>query len=290
MPEKEPSNRRIILFITIVSLICSVVLSLLNTLLEPKQMEAKELYRSKQMLIAARLLSYEDYFLLNGAPAEWTKGGLVPANSESLPEAKPSQILDLFQARVHARLTDDKGNLYTFDELKIDQTTYIQENQKLGYARLPYKLLYIIDAPDKQKIYGYVIPINGYGLWDAIYGFLALDADADTVLGTTWYDQKETPGLGAEIGSAAWQEQFYNKVIFQQNDQGQTNFERAPLGFKILKGSTVADMGDVPIAKSAIDGTTGATATMRGVSEGYRATLSAYRPFLIKANQRYESP
>ena len=64
--------------------------------------------------------------------------------------------------------------------------------------------------------YGYVIPINGYGLWDAIYGYLGLETDANTVLGMTWYDQKETPGLGGNIALPQWQEQFKNKVIFQK--------------------------------------------------------------------------
>ena len=44
------------------------------------------------------------------------------------------------------------------------------------------------------------MPIEGVGMWGTLYGFLALDRDGNTMRGLTFYDQKETPGLGGEIG------------------------------------------------------------------------------------------
>jgi len=266
MHEKSYTNSQIVRFVVIICLSCALILSLLAQGLEKPQKRAQEVYQAKQMLIAARLL---------------TPRGNFPDGSR----ASESEILDLFTARVTPHLTNDKGDLFTFEEAGINETEYRQAHSKTGFARLPYKLIYIISG-DGEIPYAYVIPINGYGLWDAIYGYLALSSNADTVLGTTWYDQKETPGLGAEIGSAEWQEQFYNKVIFQKNEDGETNFQKAPMGFNIVKTTVAAEIGDRPIAESSIDGVTGASATMKGVAEAYQNSLTPYRPFLIKAHEK----
>ena len=49
-----------------------------------------------------------------------------------------------------------------------------------------------------------VVPVEGPGMWGAIYGFLALAPDGNTVRGLTYYGHKETPGLGAEISNPGW--------------------------------------------------------------------------------------
>ncbi|MEX0961772.1 MAG: NADH:ubiquinone reductase (Na(+)-transporting) subunit C [Simkaniaceae bacterium] len=271
MPEKSISNLRTVLFVMIISLTCAITLSLLSILLEKPKSEAKKLFQSKQLLIAAKLLTYQNQPIIGGNAQE--------------KKASDAEILALFNERINAYLTDKEGQLYTFKEKKIDQREYIQNYEKSGYSQLPLKLIYLIKGVDGKPA-GFVIPINGYGLWDALYGYLALSSDADHVIGTTWYDQKETPGLGAEIGSEKWQSQFYNKVIFQKNDEGQTDFRRAPLGFTIVKTSVKEVYGDSSKAESAIDGVTGATATMNGVTDAYRNSLTPYRPFLIKAHNK----
>jgi Na+-transporting NADH:ubiquinone oxidoreductase subunit C len=113
-----------------------------------------------------------------------------------------------------------------------------------------------------------VIPVNGFGLWDAIYGYLALDPNGDTVIGITWYDQKETPGLGANISETSWQSLFPGKVIFQESPDGSTDFKTAQLGITVVRGKVSEVYGDSPKAKSAVDGMAGATLTGNGVNEG----------------------
>ena len=44
-----------------------------------------------------------------------------------------------------------------------------------------------------------MLPIEGMGMWGTVYGFLAMHRDANTVRGLTFYEQKETPGLGDRI-------------------------------------------------------------------------------------------
>ncbi|MCX8113727.1 MAG: FMN-binding protein, partial [Burkholderiaceae bacterium] len=73
-----------------------------------------------------------------------------------------------------------------------------------GISRLPnYGIVYFVMKDG--RVDEIVIAVEGLGMWGTIYGFVALDRDANTVRGLTYYDQKETPGLGGEIGNPKWQ-------------------------------------------------------------------------------------
>lgn len=286
MLEKKSSftSTKTFLFVIILCFVCALILSILAECLKVPQRNARELYRSKQLLLASRLLSYDGTFLLEGSPAQLEKGKLIPSSARE--KAPDSAILELVETRILVRLTDAQGNLYTFEEAGLDEEAYLRDNAKLGYAHLPYKLVYIVrtNTPSSTP-YGYVLPVNGYGLWDAIYGYLGLESNGDTVLGMTWYEQKETPGLGGEIALPEWQEQFRGKKIFQESPKGATNFERASLGIKVVKSTVQETLGDVPQASSAVDGIAGASITIMGVTEALRNSLAPYRQFLIRAHQ-----
>ena len=279
------SNFRTISFVIIICTVCALTLSILAEFLKKPQQNAKELYRSKQLLLAANILDYSGHFVLDGKIATYN-GYLTPYIGSSPPLAKTSEILEVFEQRIEARLVDDAGNLITFKEAGIRLEDYLRDHSKLGFSHLPLKLIYVVksNTPSKSP-YGYVILVNGYGLWDAIYGYLGVSHNGDTVLGMTWYDQKETPGLGGEISLPDWQKQFFGKVIFQKALSGQTNFERAPLGIKVVKTNVKETYGNSPLANSAVDGIAGASITVSSVNEALRASLNPYRPFLIKAHQ-----
>ena len=57
----------------------------------------------------------------------------------------------------------------------------------------------------------YVVPVYGVGLWGAIWGYVALNEDKDTVYGTYFSHASETPGLGAEIATDWFQQEFVGK-------------------------------------------------------------------------------
>lgn len=260
----EPSNNKTLAFVISLCFVCALVLSFLATALKKPQEEAKELYMSKQLLIAAHILNFDEEFISTGK------------------KASRREILDLFEKRITPMLVNSKGELYTFETAGIDYKTYVRENAKYGYSKLPNKLIYVIHTGEKRD--GYVIPINGYGLWDAIYGYLGIAANADTVIGMSWYDQKETPGLGGNISLPDWQEQFYHKEIFRPSPDGETNFERAPLGIQVVKTTVKETYGERPAGRSAVDGIAGSTFTVTGVNEAFRNVLAEYRPFLLKAH------
>jgi Na+-transporting NADH:ubiquinone oxidoreductase subunit C len=278
------------------SFVCAFILSILASVLAKPQELAKELDRSKQMMIAAHILDHAGFFHVEekegkSVIAKVTPEGILIAD----PQAKPAtnaQIFEMYKKRFQPLLVDDKGDVHTFPEMKVNEEEYMTQYKKQGYYKVPLRLIYAI-LPDMQSStetdkaaenmpIGYVIPINGFGLWDAVYGYLAIKPDGNSVIGTSWYDQKETPGLGANISEAPWQDLFPGKKIFQESPGGTTDFKTAPLGITVVKGKVIDVLGDTPKAKSAVDGMAGATLTGNGVTDAYRDVLAAYRPFLMK--------
>jgi Na+-transporting NADH:ubiquinone oxidoreductase subunit C len=291
-----PKNYKTIIFVVAICSFCALILAILASALKEKQEEAKVLDRSKELLISARILSYNNNFLINKngeyLPAIYDSTLETLVESSEIIKASNREILTVYENRIKQFLIDPQYHLVTFKEANIDYQKYLEENQKSGYANLSYKLIYVIypDIPPNQitasaKPIGYVIPINGMGLWDAIYGYLAIQANGDTVIGTTWYEQVETAGLGANISLPSWQEQFHNKVIFQKSSDGTTNFERAQIGIDVVKGKVSEVYGSSPKADSAVDGITGATITGMGVTDAYRDVLQKYRPFLLSLTE-----
>jgi len=299
-PKKTPNNTQTIIFMVILSFACALILSLLaSALAEPKEL-AKDLDRSKQMMIAAKILSHHGTFLMQDKegeylPAKYETGGILVPGSEK-DHATNAQLLEVYKKRLIPMLVNDKGDLFTFEQAKINEDEYIAAYRKAGYYQQPYKLIYKLlpnptsgaKSEKEQPAEGWVVPVNGFGLWDAIYGYLAVAPGGDKVIGITWYDQKETPGLGANIAEEPWQNLFPGKLIFQEPSSGTTDFKTAPLGIVVVKGKVSEVLGDSPKSKSAVDGMAGATLTGNGVTDAYRNVLAPYRPFFIRIHNELQ--
>jgi Na+-transporting NADH:ubiquinone oxidoreductase subunit C len=95
------------------------------------------------------------------------------------------------------------------------------------------------------------VAFEGLGLWGPIKGFLALGPDMRTIRGITFYEQEETPGLGGEIASGWFREQFKGKKIVDES--GNTGI--------VIKG------GREKPAVNEVDAITGATMTCDKVQE-----------------------
>ena len=98
-----------------------------------------------------------------------------------------------------------------------------------------------------------ILPIRGYGLWGTLFGYIAVDGDFNTVSGITYYEHKETPGLGAEVDNEDWQKSWIGKKIYQNDEVALT----------VIKGKV---SNDDPSKLYKVDGLSGATITGRGVS------------------------
>jgi len=138
-------------------------------------------------------------------------------------------------------------------------------------------LVYLVRQDEEvSKI---ILPVSGYGLWSTLYGFLALEADGNTVADITFYAHRETPGLGDFISKPAWRELWRNKRVFD---------ERGDLRIEVVKGRVPADD---PLADYHVDGVSGATLTGNGVTKLLQHWLGddGYGPYLRNL-QRGESP
>jgi len=284
------SNQQTIIFMVVLSFVCALILSLLASALKVPQEEAKEFDRSKEMLVAAQIYSSKGYFQLQEnnkyVVARYAGAGVLEPGKPAHEPTK-SEIMDVVRARIKPFLVDDQGIRHTFEEEKVNLDEYIADFKKKGYANLPLKLVYeILPNPDKkhaaEKPIGYIIPVSGFGLWDYIYGYIAIKPNGDDVIGISWYEQKETPGLGANISEAPWQSLFPGKKIFQPDSAGSTDFKTSPIGITVVRGKVKDVLGSSPKAESAVDGMAGATLTGNGVTRAYKDTLTPYRPFFIR--------
>jgi Na+-transporting NADH:ubiquinone oxidoreductase subunit C len=103
-----------------------------------------------------------------------------------------------------------------------------------------------------------ILPIHGYGLWSTMYGFLALAPDGNTITGVSFYDHAETPGLGGEIENPRWQQLWEGTRLLDEDGN---------IAFQVVKRTVDPDH---PRARTSVDGITGATLTMNGVSNMVR--------------------
>ena len=158
------------------------------------------------------------------------------------------------------------------DEI-IDEQGNVLEKGEQGGENYGFKLnsadfkngklaLFVCKVDGQTK---YVIPVYGMGLWGAINGYIAINADKSTVFGTYFDHESETAGLGAEIkDNRAWQNQFQGKKLFAQD----------PHKIALAVSKKVED------PSTQVDGITGATLTSNGVTEMLQTCLGAYMNFL----------
>lgn len=148
--------------------------------------------------------------------------------------------------------------------------------------RPSYAVVYIIR--EAGELSGIVLPVYGYGLWSTMYGYIALGADANTVIGLRFYEHGETPGLGGEIDDPDWQAQWRGKKIYGESGE--------PL-IEVVKGQAASGAAGKTRAAYQIDGIAGATLTGRGVTNLLRYWLGdqGFGPYLknIRESQKEAS-
>ena len=134
------------------------------------------------------------------------------------------------------------------------------ENAAVSEAQLP---LYVCEVEGETK---YVLPLYGAGLWGPIWGYVALNADKETIYGVYFSHAGETPGLGAEITN---------------RDKFQVPF----IGKKALNADgdviiSVVKNGKVQNAECEVDGISGGTITSNGVNAMLKDGIGLYKAFL----------
>ena len=112
-----------------------------------------------------------------------------------------------------------------------------------------------------------VVPVYGAGLWDAIWGYVALQPDMNTIKGVVLDHKGETPGLGAEIATPKHQAKYVGKTIYDGAEL---------VGITLKKGG--AKESDAAFAHE-VDAITGGTKTSEGVTAMLKTCLNNYKPY-----------
>jgi Na+-transporting NADH:ubiquinone oxidoreductase subunit C len=230
------SNKYTFIFAAIVCVVAGVLLSAVSEGLRKKQELNADLDVKKNILKAVVL----------EAP--------IPA------KAKGPEVLKIYEEKIEEHVIDPQGNI-----IEGRKPADVKVGDKTA---LP---LYIYKEGDSIKSYAF--PIIGQGLWSTLYGYMALEADAITVRGITFYKHGETPGLGGEIEKAWFQDNFKGKTIYSIKENKLT-----PIA--VVKGKVEEIYkGNGEAASHHVDGITAATITSSGVTEMLERTIKAYEPF-----------
>ncbi len=150
-----------------------------------------------------------------------------------------------------------------------DKEAYLIDLKKQLAAKKkgqPYKLPLFIGEKDNKKFY--IIPMYGKGLWDAIWGFVALD-DTMTVQGVYFDHKAETPGLGANIKMRYFMDDFSGETILNGTQYA---------GISVAKGNN--DPLNKEKDDNEVDALAGATITGNGVSAMIKESVNLYKPYL----------
>ena len=254
MPKLD-STRYTFAFAAVVCVACALAIAVSAVGLREKQETNALLYRQKNVLIAA---------------------GIVKPGAD----VSERELLKLFADNIDVRLVDlASGQLVPVAQQ--DPRTYDQRHARndpaqsvpappnnAGISRLPkYGTVYFVTKDKRVRLI--VLPIEGVGMWGTLYGFIALEPDGNTVRGLTYYDQKETPGLGGEIGNPKWQAVWNGRKVYDGKWEPQ---------IAVIKGKAGPPETD-PLR---VDGLSGATITSNGVSRLTRFWMSneGWGPFL----------
>ena len=241
MPESSPDPAaksdtvvRTMLVALFVSLVCSSFVASAAVVLKPRQIENAVLDMRRNILEVAGLWDSE-------------------ADVDALFESVEPRVVDL---QTGAYVEDIDPQTFDPEQAAKDPDLSVPVPSEIDIAkvrrRAKHARVYLVRADG--EIGKIILPISGYGLWSTMYGFLALEADGNTVADITFYAHGETPGLGDFIVDPEWRGLWPGKRAF--DDAGTVQL-------RVAKGQVSADD---PLADYRVDGVSGATLTGNGVS------------------------
>jgi Na+-transporting NADH:ubiquinone oxidoreductase subunit C len=206
------------------------------------------------------------------AALAFTATTLQPLQAENVRNEKMQNILSTIGENVDRNEAQTQFDKYVKQSLALKIDGSVDEDVNAFALDLKKELskpvdeqrfpLYIAEKDGKTF---YVTPLYGAGLWDAIWGYIALADDENTIVGASFDHKGETPGLGAEINQYWFEDQFIGKKILDENE----NF----VSVKAVKGGAKAD--DI----HGVDGISGGTITSDGVSNMIEERLEHYLPY-----------
>ncbi len=234
-----------------VAFIGAVLVATVTVLLKPLQIANKELDRRQHIEQMVR-------YLPSGGDGIVIEARVVDlATGEYVPEVDATRF-DQRQAAMDPKASTEVAS-------EIDIASLSRRSRKA--------VVYVGRKNGKAELV--ILPVRGQGYGSMLYGYLGLAADANTVIGLSFYDHAETPGLGALIDTAEWKAQWRGKLV--------SDGAIVRLGV----GSRRVEPGSDE-AVYQVDALTGATWTGVGVNNLLHYWLGAngFGPFLEKFRKR----
>ena len=210
----------------------------------------------------------------------YTSQTLKPMQDENVKNEKMQNILSTVGINVSRGEAEESYSKYITQELALKMDGTVNESlnpfSNLNLAKelkKDYKdqhfPLYIADIDSERY---YIIELRGVGLWDAIWGYISLKSDFNTINGVSFDHKGETAGLGAEITKDWFKESFIDEKVF--NKDGQL------VGITVLKGNNDPSNSDKDDHE--VDAISGSTITGDGVTDMIKERLNNYLPYLEK--------
>ncbi|MCB0569986.1 MAG: NADH:ubiquinone reductase (Na(+)-transporting) subunit C [Phaeodactylibacter sp.] len=193
----------------------------------------------------------------------FNKRAILSAVEDELPDGKKvsslsdAEVADIFK-NMEQPVINMQGNIVEGE--KAESIDMAQERKKPEAERL--LPLYIYEHNGEKF---YILSVRGKGLWDEIWGNVALKSDLSTIAGVAFDHKGETPGLGAEIkDNPAFGAQFKGKEIYDNGNY---------VSVKVRKGGAQDKQHEV-------DAISGATVTSDGVTKMLYSGIKNYEPYL----------
>lgn len=226
------SNTYTFLYASVMVLIVAAVLSFTALQLKPRQNKNREIEKKQDILKAVGVTS-------------------TPADAEKLYD----------QYIVKAFTVSAEGNVKSEDKEETFKVDLKKEGSKdLNERNLPVFVFNKEGVGEKM-----ILPVRGKGMWGPLWGYIAMEKDGNTIFGATFAHKGETPGLGAEIATDAFQNQFVGKQIFDEAGKFTSII--------MVKGTASGNLHQ-------FDAVSGGTVTSKGFEAMLLDNLGSYEKFL----------
>ena len=244
------SSGYIIRFVLMITTVVALVLALMSTQLKPIHDKNEAIY-NKRAIISA----------------------IQNKLDKAVAEMSDAEVESIFSEKITQKVMSANGDFLNENQVmergykagKAENVDMGKERKKAESDRM-YPIYEYRDGDDAFNI----ISVRGSGLWDAIWGNIAIGDDMNTIVGASFDHAAETPGLGAEIkDNPNFPKSFEGKKIF--NESGDY------ISITVRKGGAQD-------ANHEVDGITGATVTADGVTEMMQSGVEKYLTYLTAEN------
>jgi Na+-transporting NADH:ubiquinone oxidoreductase subunit C len=250
MAKKTDNNLYTIFFSTVMVLVVGTLLAFLASSLKPRIIENMRFEKQQNILYAMGVHNNE--------------------GDNDVRYITTDVVGEVFNQYITQQYYIQGGELIEDDEAYL-----IELAREEALSRNPdYQKRYPLFVGEKDGETYYIVPVLGKGLWDAIWGFVALDENF-VVKGVLFDHKAETPGLGANINQRFFMDMFKGEHVFDE--------EGYFAGITVAKGNN--DPANVRKTDNKVDAIAGSTITGDGVTVMLRNYLRTYIPFIQQLNQ-----